>query len=207
MLGADLGPSPRPRTSRQSHCGAGVVVVRKAASKRGAESDPGDPEVDAVKGAQPSWPLTPPTAAPAQTLDCCSSWSPPPSFGSQLPGPGILRLRAPRIPRWFTAPKPWPGGRIPSSQNAQASPPPQPDPRALPRILGLCPLPSPSPTPATRGRAGVSGPEQPASLTHCSRAAVSALRATPQEPRRPQLTTLGSGKGGRQNPAPGDLTP
>lgn len=93
----------------------------------------------------------PPTAAPAQTLDSRSNWSPPPSFGSQLPGPGILRLRAPRIPRWLIAPKPWPGGRIPSSQNAHASPPPQPDPRALPRILGLCSPARPQPYPCDQG--------------------------------------------------------
>lgn len=170
---------------------------------RAAQSDP---DVEAAAGTQPSWPPAPTVAAPVRTLDFCSRWPPPTSFSSQgtaghPPRPG------PPDPQLACSPQPgrrrnslFPGGsRLPSPTARPSRSSQNPRPSA--------PLPGPQPYPGARGGGGGAGQAARLRTPHCSPPLSRAPRATPQEPRRPQLTALGSGKGGRRNPAPGDLTP
>lgn len=120
---------------------------------------------------------------------------PPPPAGP----PGFRRSAAPR-------PRRRPNSLFPECSRPP-SPPPQPDPRALPRILGPSrPLPGPHPTGA-RGGEGAQARAPPPPAPHCSRWPSRALRATPQEPRRPQLTALGSGEGRKAESSPRGLNP
>ena len=156
----------------------------------------------------------PPTPTPARTLDFCSSRSPRPSF--RLPTPSLASSPpppgAPRIPGSPAAPRP-PArqAEFPLPRMLTPSPPPQPDPRALPRILGPHgPFPAPTPNPGGPGAGeGAQSRARPLPLApHCSPAAVPGPPGQPPgNPGAPNSRLWGLGKAGRQNPAPGDLTP
>lgn len=158
----------------------------------------------------------PPTPAPAQTLDFGSSRSPRPSFPSPTPSPGssppppLGGTQDSRLPRG--APAPGPPGRIPSSQNAHALPSPTARPsRSSQNPRPSRPLPGPHPYPGLPGGGGGGsrpgpGPRPPA--PHCSQAAVPGPPGHPPgNPGVPHSRLWGLGKAGRQDPAPGDLTP
>lgn len=156
-------------------------------------------------------PGTPPPQRPHQpgpwTSARAGTHDPVPAPGPETDIPASPARGAPRIPALRGAP----ARRRPNSLFPECSrppsPPPQPDPRALPRILGPSrPRPGPHPTGA-RGGEGAQARAPPPPAPHCSRRPSRALRATPQEPRRPQLTALGSGEGRKAESSPRGLNP
>lgn len=210
-LSSDLRPVPRRREGEREKRRGGRLLSREV--WRAAQ---GDPDMEAAAGMQPPWPR-PPRARTGRdpglllqpvpaTLLPAPKPQPPPGILPSPPPP-----RAPRIPGSPAAPQPPArAAEFPLPRILTPSPPPQPDPRALPRILGPR-GPCPAPTPASGGPGAGEGaqararPRLPRPIV--PRRPSRALRATPREPWRPQLTALGSGRGRKAESSPRGLNP
>lgn len=151
MLEADLGPSPRPRTLSQSHCGG-----RDGRRGRGCLQERcGEPPRVTLKWRQqwaraPHGYTSPDPGLQLQLVPATLSRSPASSSGHPPPP-------RPRDSRPARSPQP---GRAVEFPLPRMLTPPLPHSQTLalfPESSASAPRPAPSPTPATRGRAGGSG--------------------------------------------------
>jgi len=203
----------RPQVSPTAK-GEGGQKSRRLPPREVWRAAQGDPDMEVAAGMQPPWPRSPHARTgpdPGLRLQPVPATLLP--FSN--PEPGILPSPAPRGHPGFPAPPRRPSprpGRIPSSQNAHALPSPTARPsRSSQNPRPSRPLPGPPPAPGRPGGGGGGsrpgpGPRPPA--PHCSPAAVPGPPGHPPgNPGVPHSRLWGLGKAGRQDPAPGDLTP
>lgn len=204
-------------TSGQPHCGGreGGKERRRLPHREVWRAAQGDPDMEAAAGIQPPWPR-PPDAHTSPDPGLLLQPVPTTLLLAPNPESGILPSPArgtqdSRLSRGAPAPGPARQAEFPLPRMLTPSPPPQPDPRALPRILGPHgPFPAPTPNPGGPGAGeGAQSRARPLPLApHCSPAAVPGPPGQPPgNPGAPNSRLWGLGKAGRQNPAPGDLTP